>query len=122
MFSWLMLADAAGDSAAKKPGGLFDPMTLLFIGAIFAVFYFFMIRPQKKRERERQGMLSQVKKGAEVRTIGGIYGRVVSAKEKFVILEIDKQSGATLKLNRAAVSEILRDEAEENGTDDMKDN
>ena len=109
----MLLLLMQAETPAKKPGGMFDPMTMMFIALIFVVFYFFMIRPQKKRERERKDMLSQVRKGAQVRTIGGIFGRIVSAKEQFVIVEIDKQSGATIKLSRAAVSEILSDEAEE---------
>lgn len=109
----LLLMQAGAETQAKKPGGGFDPMTLMFIALIFVVFYFFMIRPQKKRERERKEMLSQVRKGARVRTIGGIFGRIVSVKEQFVIVEIDKQSGATIKLSRAAVSEILSDDVEE---------
>ena len=112
MNTLLLLMQA--ETQTKKPGGgFFDPMTMMFIALIFVVFYFFMIRPQKKRERERKNMLSQVRKGARVRTIGGIFGRVVSAKEQFLIVEIDKQSGATIKLSRAAVSEIMSDEVEE---------
>lgn len=116
MNTLLLLMQA--ETQTKKPGGFFDPMTMMFIALIFVVFYFFMIRPQKKRERERKDMLSQVRKGARVRTIGGIFGRVVSAKEQFLIIEIDKQSGSTIKLSRAAVSEILSDESEEEGIDE----
>ena len=115
IMSLLLLAQGTVNGPTKKPGGggFFDPMTLMFIVLIFGVFYFFMIRPQKKRERERKDMLSRVGKGAHVRTIGGIYGRVVVSKEKYVVIEVDKDSGTRLKLSRAAVSEILSEGLEE---------
>ena len=115
IMSLLLLAQGAPKGPGEKSGGggFFDPTTLMFIVLIFGVFYFFMIRPQKKRERERKDMLSRVGKGAQVRTIGGIYARVVIAKEKYVVVEVDKDTGTRLKLSRAAVSEILSEGPEE---------
>jgi len=113
ILSLLLLGESEGPAKSPGGGGFFDPTTLMFIVLIFGVFYFFMIRPQKKRERERREMLSRVGKGAQVRTIGGIYGRVVVAKEKYVVIEVDKESGTRLKLSRAAVSEILSEGPDE---------
>ena len=87
--------------------------TLFFFALIFAVFYFLILRPQKKREQKRREMLQQVKKGDRVRTVGGIYGEATSVKEKYILLRVDKQSGTTIKVNRAAVSAILDEESEE---------
>ena len=109
----MFLAQQAAPAAKPKGGSGFDPSMLIFLGLIFAVFYFLLIRPQKKREQQRKQMLSQVRKGDKVRTAGGVYGEVVTAKEEYLILLIDKETGTTLKLNRAAVSAIIADETED---------
>ena len=61
-------------------------MILLMIG-MFAIMYFLMIRPQKKRQKEEQEMRSAVDVGDEITTIGGICGRVVTVKEEHLIIE-----------------------------------
>ncbi len=109
--SWLTLAQDT--DAVTQPGGGGWMETLFFFGLIFVVFYFLILRPQKKREQQRRALLERVKKGDKVRTIGGVYGEVTSVKEKFVLVCIDKQSGTTVKLNRAAIHAILGDEGEE---------
>ena len=61
-------------------------MILLMVG-MFAVMYFVMIRPQKKRQKEEQEMRNAVEIGDEITTIGGICGRVVTVKENHLIIE-----------------------------------
>ena len=61
-------------------------MILLMVG-MFAVMYFVMIRPQKKRQKEEQEMRDAVEIGDEITTIGGICGRVVTVKENHLIIE-----------------------------------
>ena len=61
-------------------------MILLMVG-MFAIMYFLMIRPQKKRQKEEQEMRSAVDVGDEITTIGGICGRVVTVKEEHLIIE-----------------------------------
>ena len=55
---------------------------------IFVVFYFILIRPQQRKQREHKAMLDNLKRNDEVITSGGLYGTVVSLKEKEVTLEI----------------------------------
>ncbi|HLS54120.1 MAG TPA: preprotein translocase subunit YajC [Tissierellaceae bacterium] len=55
---------------------------------LLAIFYFFAIRPQRKREKEIQEMRSNLKVGDEVVTIGGIYGKIVGVKEDILTLEV----------------------------------
>ena len=64
--------------------------TFIMFGAIILIFYFLIIRPQKKRDKETQAMLDALKKGDKVVTIGGIYGTVVELKDKSVLIEVDK--------------------------------
>ena len=65
-----------------------SPMTMiLLMVAMFAIMYFVMIRPQKKRQKEEQEMRNAVDVGDEVTTIGGICGKVVTVKEEHLIIE-----------------------------------
>ncbi|MGI5853889.1 MAG: preprotein translocase subunit YajC [Bacillota bacterium] len=79
--------------------------SLLFIGVIFAVFYFFMIRPQQKQQKKRQEMLNSMEIGTEVVTIGGIHGKIKELNEDTVLLDVDK--GMTLKMLRSAIGTVV---------------
>jgi preprotein translocase subunit YajC len=66
------------DAAAPTSGGNGMMMTLLMFGAIFAIMYFFMIRPQQKQRKEIQKFQNELTEGTSVVTGGGIYGTVKS--------------------------------------------
>ena len=66
------------------------PMTLISIVLFGVIIYFFMIRPQKKQEKEHNEMKNSLAVGDEVTTIGGIIGKVVSIKEETFVLETTK--------------------------------
>lgn len=91
------------------PGGGGMGQMLIFMVPVFIIMYVLMIRPQKLKEKKRKEMLSQIKKNDHVVTIGGIYGTVVTVKEKEVILKIEESNNMKLKLNRSAVARILSD-------------
>ena len=76
-------------------------MILLMIG-MFAIMYFVMIRPQKKRQKEEMEMRNAIDVGDEVTTIGGICGRVVSVKENHLIIE-SSSAGSKIQILRGAV-------------------
>ena len=76
--------------------------TLIMFGLFFIVMYFFMIRPQiKKQKKEREYRMS-LKKGDEIVTIGGIHAKILSVKEDSFIIET--HAGTTLKIQREAIS------------------
>ena len=79
--------------------------TLIFFALIFVVFYFMILRPQQKRQKEREKMLTAVKKGDKIVTSGGIHGKVTSVDEKTVLVEVD--NNVTLKMEKSAVSVIV---------------
>ncbi len=80
--NWLTLADNA------QPTGAMSPIVLiLFYVLIFGAMWFFLIRPQKKRQKEEKKMRENLQVGDEVVTIGGIYGRVISLKEDTMVIE-----------------------------------
>jgi preprotein translocase subunit YajC len=72
---------------------------------LFGIFYFLMIRPQMKRQKEHRALLSALSKGDEVITNGGIAGRIEDVNETFVSVEISP--GVVVKLQKGAVSQIL---------------
>ena len=76
---------AAGAEGGAPAGG--NPMSLILMVGLFAVMYFVMIRPQKKKQKEEQQMRDTIQIGDEITTIGGIMGRVVTVKEDSIVLE-----------------------------------
>jgi preprotein translocase subunit YajC len=83
-------------------GGL---MSFLPLIVIFAVFYFMLIRPQMKRSKEHRQLVSQLGKGDEVVTNGGLLGRITDVSESFITLEI--ADNVQIKLQRQAVTNIM---------------
>ena len=76
--------------------------TLIMFGLIFAVMYFFMIRPQIKKQKQEREYRSALKKGDSVITIGGIYGKITDVKEDSCVIEV--HGGTKLKVSKTAVS------------------
>ena len=102
-------------------GGSSLTSTLIMLGAMVAVFYFMLIRPENKRKKEAENLRSSVKVGDEITTIGGIVGKVVNVKEdKFVIetsadqvrIELMKWALSTNESAAAAAKEEAAKKAE----------
>ena len=74
------------------------------IAATFAILYFFMIRPQKKKEKEIQLMRSKLEVGDEIVTIGGIIGRVVNIKDETIVIETGSDR-SKIRITRWAVQQ-----------------
>ena len=74
-------------TAAAGEGSLL--MTVVPFALIFIIFYFFLIRPQNKKQKETEKMIAALKKGDKVVTIGGIHGVVASTKEHTIIVKVD---------------------------------
>lgn len=83
-------------------GGKIPPQVIM-IGVIFLIFYFFTIKPQKKRRNLYKDFLSQLKVGTYVVTIGGIHGEVVSLEQDKVVLSINTE-GTLLTIEKNAIS------------------
>lgn len=65
-------------------------VSIIYLVGFFAVFYFFILRPQKKQQKQRADLISSIKAKDKVVTIGGLYGTVNEVKDKSVILQIAK--------------------------------
>ncbi|MCE7065703.1 preprotein translocase subunit YajC [Dyadobacter sp. CY326] len=77
---------------------------VMWVG-IIGVFYFFMIRPQQKKQKEQKELLGNLKKGDQVVTIGGIHARVYTVEDATVTLELDK--GVKLTIDKSAVARTI---------------
>ncbi|MFL2859368.1 MAG: preprotein translocase subunit YajC [Pontiellaceae bacterium] len=85
---------------SQNPLGMFVPMILLF-----AIMYVLLIRPQKRREKERKNMLSEVKTADKVLMTSGIIGYVTNVKENTIIIRI--ADNTKIEAVRASISKIL---------------
>lgn len=103
---------------ANQPSGTMGLLgTIVPFLLIILIFYFFMIRPQNKKQKETQKMLDALKKGDKVVTIGGIHGVVSSVKDKTVIVKVD--DNCKIEFTRSAIASCESDKSEEKS--DKKD-
>ncbi|WP_053374816.1 preprotein translocase subunit YajC [Paenibacillus sp. FJAT-27812] len=93
---WLA-ADAGGSGNIL---GMIWPFVLMF-----AVFYFLLIRPQQKKQKQRTSMLNQLKKGDKISTIGGLHGTVVELSDDTVVLRVNDTTKMTFE--RSAINTII---------------
>lgn len=98
----LLIAMAPSGSGGGG-GGLVS--TIIMFGAIFLIFYFMIIRPQQKRSKERDKMLSNIEKGDKVVTSGGMHGTISGIDEKTVLLQVG--DNIKLKFERSAISSVV---------------
>ena len=82
-------------------GGGFDWTIIIFLALIFGVFYFLMIRPQRKRQKEHHELVQELRRGDKVITAGGIYGVIENLSDDSIVLKIE--SGATIRVARSSV-------------------
>jgi preprotein translocase subunit YajC len=81
-----------GTPQGGSPGGGGGGISLIVMFAlIFAVMYFFMIRPQQKKEKQRQKMISELKKGDRVLTNSGMIGTIWGMKDNIIVLKVDEE-------------------------------
>jgi preprotein translocase subunit YajC len=101
----LLISDAYAQSAPSTSplGGGYSQIIILVV--FVAVFYFLLIRPQQKRVKDQQAMLSRLASGDEVVTTGGILGRITEVGDNFITLEIAE--GVRVKVQKAQVTQLM---------------
>lgn len=102
-------AFAAAETVAQQSATSGTSMVVQLI-LIMAVFYIFLIRPQQKKMKQHEQMLQAIKKGDKVITGGGILAKVTDASDPFE-LTVEIANGVEIKVYRATVRELLKDEA-----------
>jgi preprotein translocase subunit YajC len=98
----LAMAQPAGAAGGSQQSGVF---MFVWLGLMVALFYFMLIRPQKRREKERQALLGAVKTGDRILFAGGLLGVVANVKDKTLIVKI--ADNVKVEIVRGAVSQVL---------------
>ena len=89
-------------------------MSLVLMVGMLALFYFLLIRPQKKREKKVAEMRNSLKEGDKIITIGGIHGRVVKTGDDFIIIEVGSGSNKTnIQVSKWAIGSNVTENPEE---------
>jgi preprotein translocase subunit YajC len=106
MLEWAY-AQTSG-AAPSGGGGIFGQINMLipFI-AMFAIFYFLLIRPQQKKQRDLRQMLQNLKRGDRVVTSGGIYGTIVKIRNDIIHLEIADQ--VRIRVNKSSIADMVKE-------------
>jgi preprotein translocase subunit YajC len=112
MMAWLTMGMGAPPGAAGQGPGGGPGMMIGYMLIIFALFYFMMIRPQQKKEKERKKLIASIKSGDRILFSNGILGTVTNVKEQTLSVKI--ADNVKIEIARAAVIRVL-DKGEEPG-------
>ncbi len=104
MLSFILLQAATGKEANPYS-------SLIFFGAIILIFYFFMIRPQMKKQKELKNYREALKKGDKIITSGGIYGKIAELKDTTILVEIAPE--IRIKVDKSSIVRNAQEAAEE---------
>ncbi len=100
-----LIPEAYAQAAAAQPSPSSSLFQIVFLGGLFAVFYFLAIRPQRKRQKEHADMVAALAKGDEVVTTSGILGKINKVDDDYVVLQV--ADNVELKFQKAAVHAVL---------------
>ena len=100
---------ASGPLQAQAAGG-FDFAFLAMMTSIFLIFYFLVIRPQQKQQREREAFLKTAARGDDVVTAGGIHGRIAAVEGDVLEVEVARLKGEKIKLriSRSRIDQLTK--------------
>jgi preprotein translocase subunit YajC len=107
LFSGLALLQAGG-TGGNATGSMVS--TLVTFGLVFVIFYFLIIRPQNKKQKETKRMIEAVKKGDKVITAGGLHAVVYAVKDTTIVLKVDETK---MEFSKSAISAVVDPKAEE---------
>ncbi len=100
-FALLAMSPAGVEGAAPQSSAFM----FIWLGLMVALFYFMLIRPQKRREKERRSLLEAVKTGDKILFAGGVLGVVANVKEKTLLVKI--ADNVKVEIVRSAVSQVV---------------
>lgn len=109
ILSYLSLLQVDGAVAGQDNQLIWTGVTF---GAIILIFYFMIIRPQNKRQKEAEKMLTTLKRGDKVVTIGGLRGEIQDVKTDTVVLKVDPDSNAKLEFTKSSIASVINPDAE----------
>jgi len=98
-----LISDAWAQSAPGAPGGQLQ--FALIMAAFIALFYFMLIRPQSKRAKEHQALISKLATGDEIVTTGGLLGKIAEVGDTFITLEV--ADGVRVKVQKVQIAQLM---------------
>lgn len=98
-----LIPDAFAQASPAGPGSQFMPIIMMVVFVV--IFYFLLIRPQQKKAKEHQALVSKLNAGDEVVTTGGILGKVIEVGDSFVTLEV--ADGVRMKVQKFQVGSLM---------------
>jgi preprotein translocase subunit YajC len=99
----LLLGAPQGGAEAGGAGSMISTFVPFIL--IIAIFYFLIIRPQNKKQKETQKMLNAIKKGDKVITIGGVHGVIQTVREQSVVIKVDENT--KIEFSRSAIASVV---------------
>ncbi|MGH7214026.1 MAG: preprotein translocase subunit YajC [Tepidisphaeraceae bacterium] len=108
-----VLAQATQPAQQAPPWAQFLSSPMFLIAMLMLVFYVFVFRSKKNQDRQRQTMLSQMKRGDRIQTIGGILGNVVDVRDDRVQVKIDESANVKVWFSRSAIHRVVEDDKAE---------
>lgn len=101
--AWAQSAAAPSTAPSGSPLGMFLPLVVVFV-----IFYLLIFRPQQKQQKLKKQMLADLKRGDEVVTNGGIYGKITDLSDTFAMLQV--ANNVTLKVDRSQINTVINPE------------
>ena len=112
----MLIASSSSASGAYGMGSM-----LIWIVVMIAMFYFLLIRPQKKEQKKVQAMLSEMAVGDAVVTTGGFYGIIIDITEEDVIVEFGNNKNCRIPMRKSAIAEVEKSELATSETKDKEE-
>ncbi|NQS97444.1 MAG: preprotein translocase subunit YajC [candidate division Zixibacteria bacterium] len=110
LLHFLAMTTPQGEGGAQGGGGI---MTFLPWIAIILIFYFLLIRPQAKRQKQHQQMLRQLRKGDKIVTSGGVHGVIVGIKENSNVLTVKIADKVRVEVERSSITRVILGDSED---------
>lgn len=107
----MFISEAWAQTAETAASGGSVSGVLIQLGLIFIIFYFLLIRPQQKKIKQHETMLSAIKKGDKILTGGGVYAKVLKAEDP-LNLTVELAPNMVVEINRATVRDVITPEVE----------
>ncbi len=107
----MFISEAWAQTAETAASGGSVSGVLIQLGLIFVIFYFLLIRPQQKKIKQHEAMLSAIKKGDKILTGGGVYAKVLKAEDP-LNLTVELAPNMVVEINRATVRDVITPELE----------
>ncbi|MDR0662497.1 MAG: preprotein translocase subunit YajC [Spirochaetaceae bacterium] len=120
LFSLPLLFGAPQGTGGAPATGMEQIISFAPFILIIAIFYFLIIRPQNKKQKETQRMLNELKKGDRVVTVGGVHGTITTIRDSSVVLKVD--DNVKIEFNRSAVASVTHVAKEEKPEAQIEDN